>query len=108
MLVYFGMIYHVTTSSEWRACLEQDVYAPGAYASEGFIHASLRHQVSGVLQRYFRDQQDLLLLHINENKLSAPIKFEMAANQESFPHVYGKINKSAIERTESISASFSF
>ena len=68
------MIYHVVTLSAWQKALQQGFYEAASLATEGFIHASKEEQVKGVLQRYYKDQTGLLLLHIDENKLTAPFE----------------------------------
>lgn len=90
------MIYHVTTSEEWLAHRNLPTYKPAAFDAEGFIHCSTETQLAGVLQRYFAGKTNLIILHIDETKLTAPLKFEEATNKEFFPHVYGTINKDAI------------
>lgn len=90
------MIYHITTEKEWAACANQSEYAPAAFAKEGFIHTSRLHQLEGVLQRYYAGRKDLLLLKIEEKLVEPDLIYEPSANKELFPHVYGKLNKSAI------------
>ena len=94
------MIYHIATAKDWNFHLAQTTYVPEAFAKEGFIHCSKEDQVPGVLQRYYAGVKDLILLHIDEAKLSAELKYEAATNQELFPHVFGAINKEAIVKTE--------
>ena len=90
------MIYHITTISEWNACMDKSHYAPAAFEKEGFIHASQLHQVAGVLQRYYANRSDLLLLTIDEQKLTCQLIYEPSANNELYPHLYGELNKNAI------------
>ncbi len=94
------MIYHITTQAEWAGYSKENNYAPIAFAVEGFIHCCSKAQVEGVLQRYFQGKTDLLLLEVDESKLTALLKFEPATNHELFPHVYGVINKDAINKIE--------
>jgi len=91
-----SMIYHITTSEEWNRHHDSLTYEPGDYKKEGFIHCSTREQVKGVLQRYYSGVTDLVLLHIDENKLTALLKYEESTGHELFPHVFGPINKDAI------------
>jgi uncharacterized protein (DUF952 family) len=69
---------------------------------EGFIHCSTKEQVTATLERYYSNQKDLILLHINSSGLLAELKFELATNGELFPHVFGKLNKSAIVEIEKL------
>ena len=90
------MIYHVTTSDEWLAHRNLPTYKPAGFEAEGFIHCSTESQLPGVLQRYFAGKTNLIVLHIDETKLNAILKYEEATNNELFPHVFGPINKDAI------------
>ena len=97
------MIYHITTLSRWKASLIKGFHEADSLTSEGFIHASDSHQLKGVLERFYQDQKDLLLLHINETKLTSVFKYEMAPSvNELFPHIYGSINIDAVIETSSI------
>jgi uncharacterized protein (DUF952 family) len=90
------MIFHVATIREWEAYAAHESYAPSAFEREGFIHACHAQQLPGVLQRYFLGREDLVLLHIDERKLTSPVKHEPGTGNELFPHIYGRINKDAI------------
>ncbi len=91
------MIYHVTTKSEWEKALSNGKYEAPSLFSEGFIHMSKEDQVSGVLNRYYKGVNDLVLLHIDEKLLSAELKYELSpsVNQE-FPHLFGALNVEAV------------
>jgi uncharacterized protein (DUF952 family) len=97
------MIYHVITAADWQKAVQtagpggQGFYEAPSLALEGFIHTSTAEQVPGVLERYYQGQSDLLLLHIEETKLTAPLKYELAPSvNEMFPHIYGPLNIDAV------------
>jgi uncharacterized protein (DUF952 family) len=91
------MIYHVVAKSQWEQALAQGFYEAPSLAIEGFIHLSMQNQVQGVLNRYYQGQNDLLLLHVEENKLTAPLKLEIAPSvNEEFPHLFGPLNIDAV------------
>jgi uncharacterized protein (DUF952 family) len=95
-------IYHVT-SKEWYATFEGlDYYESPTLNQEKFIHLSTTEQVAGVLERYYAGQTDLLKLHVDTDKLSAELKYELATNNEFFPHLFGRLNKSAVLKIEEI------
>jgi uncharacterized protein (DUF952 family) len=95
------MIYHVTTKSAWEQALQNGFYETASLQTEGFIHNSTQQQVSGVLDRYYKNVTDLLLLHIDESKLTSPLKYELAPSvNEEFPHIFGPINLDAVVETE--------
>ncbi len=91
------MIYHVVSQTDWQQALEQGYYDAPSLDLEGFIHTSEQQQVAGVLERYYQNQTGLLLLHIDESKLTAPLKYENAPSvNEAFPHIYGRLNIDAV------------
>ena len=97
------MIYHVISDADWQKALQQGFYEHPSLAAEGFIHTSKKEQVKGVLERYYQNQTDLLLLHIDETKLTAELKYELAASvNETFPHIYGRLNLDAVVETTTI------
>jgi uncharacterized protein (DUF952 family) len=97
------MIYHVVTAANWQKALLQGFYEAESLAKEGFIHTSRAEQVAGVLERYYKEQNNLLLLHINEEKLTAPLKYELAPSvNEEFPHIYGRLNLDAVTKVENL------
>lgn len=97
------MIYHVTGRSNWLDAVSKGYYEAASLPMEGFIHASHSEQVKGVLERYYRGQKDLLLLHIDESRLQAELKNELSLSvHEVFPHIYGPLNIDAVVRVEEI------
>lgn len=97
-----NIIFHITTLDAWTAQLASDEYTTESLNQEGFIHCSTKEQVKATLERYYGNQKDLLLLHINSSSLLAELKFELVTNGELFPHVFGKLNKSAIVEIEKL------
>lgn len=97
------MIYHVVSNTDWQNALENGFYEAPSLAAEGFIHTSKENQVQGVLDRYYLNQTDLLLLHIDEDKLTSKLIYEMALSAEdAFPHIYGRLNLDAVVATSKI------
>jgi uncharacterized protein (DUF952 family) len=97
-----NLIYHVVAVGSWSAFDGKPTYEADTLGAEGFIHLSEQHQVAGVLDRYYRNVPDLLLLHVDPAKLTHELKYEEAPNGELFPHVYGPINKEAVVEVEKI------
>lgn len=94
------IIYHIVTPEVWEKFQDAAEYEAESLATEGFIHCSYRHQLDGVLERYYQNQSKVLLLHINPHFLKANLIAEPSTNREVYPHIYGRINKSAIVETE--------
>lgn len=96
------MIYHIATQEVWNSQLQLASYFPTEFEKEGFIHLSTEAQLTGVLQRYYKGREDLLLLTVDETKLTAPLKYEPSTGNELYPHLFGGLDKSAVVKVESI------
>ncbi|WP_375443334.1 DUF952 domain-containing protein [uncultured Fibrella sp.] len=96
------MIYHIVTKADWERQADEAEYEAPSLRTEGFIHLSTKEQVAGVLERYYQNVADLLLLQIDPNKLMHNLRYEAATNNEHFPHLYGKLNKDAVVMVEEI------
>ncbi len=91
------MIYHILKKEDWDNAVVKGFYEAASLKTEGFIHNSSREQVPSVLDRYYKNETDLLLLHIDESKLTSPLKYELAVSvNEMFPHIYGPVNVDAV------------
>ena len=97
------MIYHVVNNTAWQKAMQQGFYEAASLAAEGFIHTSKAEQVAGVLNRYYKGQTDLLLLHIDESLLTSTLQYELAPSvNEEFPHIYGPLNIDAVVKIEKL------
>ncbi|MBI3219273.1 MAG: GNAT family N-acetyltransferase [Bacteroidetes bacterium] len=92
-------IFHITPSTHWKTFADHSRYSTSSLAHEGFIHCSTHEQIAGTLHRFFTDQRDLVLLHIEPSLLQHALKYE-ESDGKLFPHVYGVINRDAIVRVE--------
>jgi uncharacterized protein (DUF952 family) len=96
------MIYHIVTKADWDRQADEAEYEAASLQTEGFIHLSTKEQLAGVLERYYQNVPDLLLLHIDPNKLAHHLRYEAATNNDHFPHLYGRLNKDAIVMVEAL------
>ncbi|WP_229379814.1 DUF952 domain-containing protein [Fibrella forsythiae] len=96
------MIYHIVTRADWDRQANEAEYEAASLQTEGFIHLSTKEQVAGVLERYYQNVPDLLLLQIDPNKLIHNLRYEPATNDEHFPHLYGKLNRDAVVAVEEV------
>jgi uncharacterized protein (DUF952 family) len=94
------LIFHIVTPETWEKFKDENEYEAESLQTEGFIHCSYRHQLDDVLQRYYKDAESVLIMHINPHYLKSELIAEPSTNREIYPHIYGKINKSAIVNIE--------
>ena len=90
-----GLITHITPVTRWTGVKHE--YRAPSLESEGFIHCSTPEQVTGPANGLFKGQDDLVLLCLDEAKLTARVIYEDCYDAgEVFPHVYGPINVDAV------------
>lgn len=94
------MIFHIAEVGEWEAARAAGDYRISTrgrtLAEEGFIHASRRDQVLGVANAFYADAGPLLLLSIDPDRLTSPVRDDEVAPGVVFPHIYGPINLDAV------------
>ena len=90
-----GHILHVTTPEAWRRGASTPYYEAESLASEGFIHNCRPDQLRGVLGRHFAGHRALVLLVIDAALLTSEVR-EEESHGETFPHVYGPIDRAAV------------
>jgi uncharacterized protein (DUF952 family) len=105
------MIYRIVPSSVWHAQPDQP-YAPATLAELGFIHCSPDEQTTLLVVNalYRASPRPLLVLTIDENRLTARCEWEVAIPEPPpgvpgdtrFPHVYGPINRDAVRQARLI------
>ena len=105
------MLYHITTRDEWDAAQTAGTYRAPSLDADGFIHLSATpDQVERVANAIYQNVDDLVVLVIDDEKLSAEVKFEPpdlsipAAHYdgELFPHLYGALNVDAVSGTKAL------
>lgn len=90
------LIYHIVLPEVWENFKDKEEYEAESLRTEGFIHCSFTQQLDGVLQRYYSNAEKVLILSLDAEKLTSKLVNEPSTNNEIYPHIYGKINKSAI------------
>lgn len=98
------MILHITSRAEWADAQVRGEYLAPSLQSEGFIHCSTERQVLHVAAAFYRGRTDLVLLVIDESRLTPELKWEPPAGPPApgiseadlFPHVFGPVNLAAV------------
>jgi uncharacterized protein (DUF952 family) len=98
------VIFHIVRREEWMLAIEHGSYAPESLRIEGFIHCSTGAQVIDTANRFYRGQDGLGVLWIDESRIKAGLKYEAPriehgeAAGDLFPHLYGELNVDAVVR----------
>lgn len=97
-------LYHLVERAVWERALADGAYPWSTRGvtvdEEGFVHCSFEHQVAATSLRFYADVDDLLVLLIDEHRLTAPVVAEqLDGAPEPFPHVYGALDLAAVVAT---------
>jgi uncharacterized protein (DUF952 family) len=94
------MLYHLVSRSLFERQPAHEPYFPASLAEEGFIHLSATpEQVAWVAKTFYGDVLDLVVLVIDESRLTAPVRYDQTADGV-FPHLYGPLERDAIVAIE--------
>ena len=95
-------VLHIALPADWQNATTAGDYRISTRGvtleQEGFIHCSYPHQLEGVANRFYGDLSELLIVHVDTERVPAEIRVEPPADgiDELFPHVYGPIPTSAV------------
>lgn len=93
------MIAHITTRQAWEQARSAGIYEADSLRTGGFIHCSTfsAEQLLVVADSVYAGQTGLVLLLIDPERQASEVRYEQDhASGQSFPHVYGPINFSAV------------
>ena len=94
------MLVHICAADEWQAAEGRGEHRPASLEAVGFVHLSAREQVHLPANRLYAGRTDLLLLHVDPARLTAPVRWEpgVPSDPESmlFPHLYGPLPVAAV------------
>ncbi len=91
------VLVHLIEPAAWRAALREGSIPPGP---EGFVHLSRPEQVHLPATRLFPGRRDLVLLVVDQKRLTDPLRAEAGSPDdppdELFPHLYGPLPAPAV------------
>lgn len=104
-------LLHLVPAAAWTAEPDRP-YAPASLEAEGFVHCSPDVATTlAVATAFYSDaQRPLLVLHLDESRLQAPVVREAAvpvpppgvADDVLFPHVRGPLDRDAVVRVQQV------
>ena len=63
-------------------------YRAASLETEGFVHLSFAHQLTGTLETHFADADRVLLLEIERDSILGDLRLEASRGGADFPHLY--------------------
>ncbi|MEO9803908.1 MAG: DUF952 domain-containing protein [Reichenbachiella sp.] len=92
-----SLSFHLATKKDWESQDQSTLYAHASLESEGFIHTSYFSELKTSYERYFSPTDELVLIGIDLSKVEAEVDMAQVSSRNAvFPHIHGKLNKSAI------------
>lgn len=89
--------FHLAAKDDWEAQDQSALYIHPSLDTEGFIHTSYFSELKISYEKYFKPEDQLVLMGIDLSKVEAEVKInDVPSRNALFPHIYGKLNKSAI------------
>ncbi|ETB55086.1 MULTISPECIES: DUF952 domain-containing protein [Mycobacterium avium complex (MAC)] len=92
-----GVLVHLCGAKQWARARRRGRIDP---QDADFIHLSTPQQVHLPANRLYRGRDDLVLLHVDPDRLAAPLLWEPGVPTDPasmlFPHLYGPLPVSAV------------
>jgi uncharacterized protein (DUF952 family) len=95
----------IARKSEWEKSQASGEYIQSTIDSSladiGFIHCSFPNQTLDIANHKYAENDNLVLLFVDEDKVNSTVKHEGALSGRSgtFPHIYGPLNVSAVYKS---------
>ncbi len=94
------MLVHICAADDWQLAQDRGEHRPDSLDDVGFIHLSAPDQVHLPANRLYAGRTDLVLLHLDPDRLNAPVRWEpgVPSDPESmlFPHLFGPLPVRAV------------
>jgi uncharacterized protein (DUF952 family) len=91
-----GVTYHLVPVDVWDKKKHRESYIPDAFEQDGFIHCTngLDELVAVGNRYYSSDPRPFMALVLDMDEIESPVRYDDP--NETFPHIYGPLNSSAI------------
>ncbi len=91
------LIYKIVAAALWRKAQDRGRFdgAPIDIA-DGYIHFSTAEQARATAAKYFKGQDDLLLIAVDAKRLGEALLFEPSRGGALFPHLYSALPLDAV------------
>ena len=99
-----NVIFHLVKKNDWEKNRNEKKYNASSLKTQGFIHCCRESQIKSVMEKVFKNQNGLLLVSIDTEKVKAEIKEDIVPDEDlhSCPHIYGPLNLDAVVKVEQL------
>jgi uncharacterized protein (DUF952 family) len=90
-------LFKIVTITELDIAKKEGVFKGSSLdLQDGYIHCSTADQVAGRREKFFKSEKEVILLTIDTQKITAPIRWEKSPSGNLYPHIYGHIPMDAV------------
>ena len=98
-----SFVYRVMLNNEWDEFKKiKKFFGNKLDIQSGFIHLSTKSQIKNTIEKYYKNEDSIIIFKINVKDIAKNLKWEISRNNQLFPHLYGFINFIDVKKTKLI------
>ena len=98
-----SFVYRVMLNNEWDEFKKKKKFFGNKLdIQSGFIHLSTKSQIKNTIEKYYKNEDSIIIFKINIKDIAKNLKWEISRNNQLFPHLYGFINFIDVKKTKLI------
>ena len=98
-----SFVYRVMLNNEWDEFKKKKKFFGNKLdIQSGFIHLSTKSQIKNTIEKYYKNEDSIIIFKINVKDIAKNLKWEISRNNQLFPHLYGFINFIDVKKTKLI------
>ena len=98
-----SFVYRVMLNYEWDEFKKKKKFFGNKLdIQSGFIHLSTKSQIKNTIEKYYKNEDSIIIFKINVKDIAKNLKWEISRNNQLFPHLYGFINFIDVKKTKLI------
>lgn len=98
-----SFVYRVMLNNEWDEFKKKKKFFGNKLdIQSGYIHLSTKSQIKNTIEKYYKNQDSIIIFKINVKDIAKNLKWEISRNNQLFPHLYGFINFIDVKKTKLI------
>ena len=96
-----SFVYRVMLNNEWDEFKKKKKFFGNKLdIQSGFIHLSTKSQIKNTIEKYYKNEDSVIIFKINVKDIAKNLKWEISRNNQLFPHLYGFINFIDVKKTK--------
>ncbi len=98
-----SFVYRVMLNNEWDEFKKKKKFFGNKLdIQSGYIHLSTKSQIKNTIEKYYKNEDSIIIFKINVKDIAKNLKWEISRNNQLFPHLYGFINFIDVKKTKLI------